>query len=105
MGVGGVWYDDGNIFWRKVMGWIESVTKEGFQLAVREAMRPDMAKLEDRMGDVEQRVARLEGTIEGNARAQDASVRAFESSIRAMLSDFKVDLLTRQLENKKGNGG
>jgi len=83
------------------MGWIESVTKEDFQLAVREAMRLDMEGLENRMGDVEQRVARLEGTIEGNARAHEATVRAFESSIRAMLSDFKVDVLTRQLEGRR----
>ena len=83
------------------MGWIESVTKEGFQLAVREAMQPDMEKLETRMGDIEQWVARLEGTIEGNARAHEATIRAFESSIRAMLSDFKVDVLTRQLDERK----
>ena len=37
----------------------------------------------------------MEGTIEGNARAHEATIRAFESSIRAMLSDFKVDVLTR----------
>jgi len=43
------------------MGWIESVTKEGFQLVVREAMRPDMEKLETRMGDIEQRVAMIGG--------------------------------------------
>ena len=83
------------------MGWIESVTKEGFQLAVREAMRPDMERLENRMGNVEQRVAWLEGTIEGNARAHEATVRGFESSIQAMLSGFKVDVLTRQLEGRR----
>ena len=73
------------------MGWIESFTKESFQLLVRETMCPDMEKLETRMGDIEQGVVRLEGTIEGNARAHEATVRAFESSIRADLSDFKVD--------------
>ena len=83
------------------MGWIESVTREGFQLAVKEAMRPDMEKLEGRMGDIEQRVARLEGVIEGNARAHEANTRAFEASIRGILSEFKVDLLTRQLEDRK----
>ncbi len=83
------------------MGWIESVTREGFQLAVKEAMRPDMEKLEGRMGDIEQGVARLEGVIEGNARAHEANTRAFEASIRGILSEFKVDLLTRQLEDRK----
>ncbi|MDR3553678.1 MAG: hypothetical protein P4L55_02870 [Syntrophobacteraceae bacterium] len=52
------------------MGWIETLSKEAFQLAVREAVRPDFEKLENRMdklevrmGDLEQRVSRLEDTM------------------------------------------
>ncbi len=80
------------------MSWIETITKEDFQLAVREAMRPDidklggrMGNLEGRMGNLEQRVSRLEGTIEG-------SMRAYEANIKAMFADFKAEVFQRLLE-------
>ena len=90
------------------MSWIETITKEGFQIAVREAMKPDLDKvslrlegLGNRLGEIEQRVSRLEGTIEGSMRANEANTRAYESTIRAMLSEFKSDMLQRMLEDRK----
>lgn len=38
------------------MSWIETITKEGFQLAVREAMKPEMEK-------IDQRFEKLDGKI------------------------------------------
>jgi len=82
------------------MGWIETLSKEAFQLAVREAMKPDMESLGDnikevnkRIGDLEQRVSRLEGTIEG-------TMRAYEASVRAMFSEFKAEMFARMLEDR-----
>jgi predicted nucleic acid-binding Zn-ribbon protein len=89
------------------VGWIETLNKESFQLAVREAMRPDFEKLENRMdklenrmdklevriGDLEQRVSRLEGSIEG-------TMRAYEANVRGMFSEFKAELFSRMLEDK-----
>ena len=82
------------------MGWIETLSKEAFQLAVREAVRPDFEKLENRMdklevriGDLEQRVSRLEGTVEG-------TMRAYEANLRGMFSEFKAELFSRMLEDK-----
>ncbi len=46
------------------MSWIETITKEGFQLAVKEAMRPDMEKIENRLSQFVGpgiKVARLDG--------------------------------------------
>jgi len=84
------------------MSWMETLTKEAFQLAVRESVRPDIEKigqridrLDQRMGDLEQRVSRLEGTIEG-------SMRAYEANIRAMFSEFKVDVFKKLLEHYEG---
>jgi len=79
------------------MSWIETITKEGFQLAVKEAMRPDIEKIEDRLTQLSDRVSRLEG-------AMDGSMRAYEANIRAMFSEFKVDIFRRLLD-KPDNGG
>jgi len=82
------------------MAWIETITKEGFQLVVREAMRPEMDKLdrklekmESRLGDVEQRVSRLEGTIEG-------SMRAYEANIKLLFYEFKTEIFQRLLKHE-----
>ena len=86
------------------MAWIETITREGFQLAVREAMKPEMDKLdrkierklekmESRIGDVEQRVARLEGTIEG-------SMRAYEANIKLLFYEFKTEIFQRLLKHE-----
>ena len=79
------------------MGWIETITKEGFQMAVKEAMRPDIEKIEDRLSQLSDRVSRLEGSMEG-------SMRAYEANIRAMFAEFKVDIFRRLLD-KPDNGG
>ena len=51
------------------MGWIETLSKETFLAAVREAVKPDVEKVEGEIGDLRgetkdlgQRVSRLEGT-------------------------------------------
>jgi len=82
------------------MGWIETLSKEAFQLAVREAVKPDMENLRGdikevnkRIGDLEQRVSRLEGTIEG-------TMRAYEAGVRAMFSEFKAEMFSRMLEDR-----
>ena len=84
------------------MSWIESLSKEAFQGAVREAVKPeleglkaDIKAVERRIGDLEQRVSRLEGTIEG-------SMRAYEANIRAMFSEFKVEVFKKLLEHYEG---
>jgi hypothetical protein len=79
------------------MGWIETITKEGFQLAVKEAMRPDMDRIEDRLSQLSERLSRLEGAMEGN-------MRAYEANIRAMFAEFKVEVF-RHLLDKPENGG
>ena len=78
------------------MSWIETITKEGFQMAVKEAMRPDIEKIEDRLSQLSDRVSRLEGAMEG-------SMRAYEANIRAMFAEFKVEIFRRLLE-KPENG-
>ncbi len=42
------------------MAWIETITKEGFQLAVREAMRPEMDKLDRK---IERKLEKMESRI------------------------------------------
>ncbi len=74
------------------MSWIETITKDGFQLAVREAMRHDLEKIENRIGNLDQRVSRLEGSI-------DANMRAFEANVRAMFSEFKSEMFQRLLDH------
>ncbi len=73
------------------MSWIETITKEGFQLAVREAMRSDLEKIENRIGNLEQRVSRLEGSV-------DANMRAYEANVRVMFSEFKSEMFQRLLD-------
>lgn len=80
------------------MGWIETLSKEAFQVAVREAIKPDVDSLkrsivtiEKRVGDLEQRVSRLEGTIEG-------SMRAYEANVGRLFAEFKADIFKRLLE-------
>ena len=82
------------------MGWIETLSKEAFQLAVREALKPDFEKMENRMdkiemriGNLEQPVSRLEGPIEG-------TMRACESNVCAMFSEFKAEMFSRILEDR-----
>ncbi len=89
------------------MSWIETITKEDFQLAVREAMKPEMEKLDskitdveknlgNRIGNLEQRVSRLEGTIDG-------TMKSYESNVRAMFSEFKAEMFQRLLESRAGS--
>ena len=78
------------------MGWIETITKEGFQLAVKEAVRPEMEKIEERLNQLSDRVSRLEGSMEG-------SMRAYEANMRAIFAEFKVEVF-RHLLNKPDNG-
>lgn len=82
------------------MGWIETLSKEAFQLAVREAvkqdvenLRGDIKEVNKRLGDLEQRVSRLEGTIEG-------TMRSYEASVRAMFSEFKAEMFSRMLDDR-----
>jgi predicted nucleic acid-binding Zn-ribbon protein len=84
------------------MSWIETLTKEAFQGAVRDAVRPDIEGLKDDikeiqkcMGDIEQRVSRLEGAIEG-------SMRAYEANMKAIFSEFKVDVFKKLPEHYEG---
>ena len=84
------------------MGWIETLSKEAFQVAVREAIKPDVDSLkqsivtiEKRVGDLEQRVSRLEGTIEG-------SMRAYEANVGRLFAEFKADIFKRLLEQHTG---
>jgi hypothetical protein len=83
------------------MGWIESLSKEAFQLSVREAVRPDLEMLttsikevEKRIGELKQRVSPLEGTIEG-------SMRAYEANIGRMFAEFKADMFKRMLDTPR----
>ena len=80
------------------MGWIETITKEGFQLAVKEAMRPDIEKIEGRLNQLSDRVSRLEGSMDG-------SMRAYEASVRAMFAEFKVEIFRRLLDKPENGGG
>lgn len=97
------------------MGWIDTLSKEAFQLAVREAMKPeveslrvslkeeagilrnDIKEVNERVGDLEQRVSRLEGTIEG-------TMRAYEANMARMFAEFQRnierDVFTKLLEDR-----
>ncbi len=97
------------------MVWIETPGKEAFQLAVREAVKPDIESLRadfkqdveslrgeirdlnKRVGDLEQRFSRLEGTIEG-------TMRAYEANLARMFAEFQRnierDLFTRLLGDR-----
>ena len=97
------------------MSWIETLSKEAFQLAVREAMKPEMESLRastkeeieslradirdlsKRVGDLEQRVSRLEGTIEG-------TMRAYEANLARMFAEFQRnierDVLTKLFDSR-----
>jgi hypothetical protein len=98
------------------MGWIETLTKEAFIAAVREAVKPDLDRLEGKIDKMEahtdarfeklsgrveglaERVSRLEGTIEG-------SMRAYEANVHSMFVEFQRnierEIFTRLLEDKK----
>ena len=86
------------------MSWIETLSKEAFQTAVREAMKPeieslraDIKDLGKRVGDLEQRVSRLEGTIEG-------TMRAYEANLRMMFAEFQrnieKDIFSRLIDGR-----
>ena len=68
------------------MSRLESLDKEAFQIALREAMKPELESLRAemqtlradirdlgaRVGDLEHQVSRLQGTLEGMMRAYEA---------------------------------
>ncbi len=87
------------------MAWIETLTKETFNAAIREAMKPQIDQLSDRLQTVEnnvvdlrERVSRLEGTIEGTAKANEAKMDAYDAGIRNLILEFKNEILQRQLD-------
>ncbi|MEW6665165.1 MAG: hypothetical protein AB1512_08090 [Thermodesulfobacteriota bacterium] len=53
------------------MSWFETLTKDGFQLAVREAIKPELDKLGQKMASIENRVSRMEGQTEGISNRLD----------------------------------
>jgi len=94
------------------VSWIETLTKETFHTAIREAMKPRMdqidtrmAALENTMVDLRERVSRLEGVIEGSTKANEANIRAYEAAMRSLFFEFKADFLQRQLDQKTGTAG
>jgi len=91
------------------MSWIETLTKETFFSAIREAMKPQidqidtrMRAIESNMVDLRERVSRLEGVVEGSTKANEANIRAYELSMRNLILEFKADFLQRQLDQKTG---
>lgn len=84
------------------MSWIETLTKEAFHAAIREAMKPQIDQISDRMQSFEQRISRLEGVVEGSMKANEANIRAYEATMRGLFFEFKADFLQRQLDQKTG---
>ncbi len=99
------------------MAWIETLTKEAFHAAIREAMKPQINEISnridkmsdrlqaidqmsDRLQSFEQRLSRLEGVVEGSTKANEANIRAYESAMRSLFFEFKADFLQRQLDQK-----
>lgn len=84
------------------MSWIETLTKEAFHAAIREAMKPQIDQISDRLQSFEQRLSRLEGVVEGSTKANEANIRAYEAAMRGLFFEFKADFLQRQLDQKTG---
>lgn len=91
------------------MSWIETLTKETFSAAIREAMKPQIDRIDTRMTaldsnlvDLRERVSRLEGVVEDSTKANEANIRAYEPSMRNLILEFKANFLQRQLDQKTG---
>lgn len=82
------------------MAWIETLTKETFNTVIREAMKPQMDQISERLQSFEQRLSRLEGVVEGSTKANEANIRAYEAAMRGLFFEFKADFLQRQLDQK-----
>ncbi len=48
---------------RYILSWIETITKEDFQLAVREAMKPEMEKLDQRFERLDSKITDVENSL------------------------------------------
>jgi len=66
------------------MAWIETLTKEAFHAAIREAMKPQIDQISERLYSFEQRLSRLEGVVEGSTKANEADIRAYEATMRGL---------------------
>jgi len=91
------------------MSWIETLTKETFFSAIREAMKPQIDQIDTRMTALErnmfglrERVSRLESVVEGSTKANEANIRAYELSMRNLILEFKAEFLQRKLDQKTG---
>ncbi len=78
------------------MNWIETISKEDFQSAVKEAMRPDMEKIENGLSRLAARASKLEGAME-------ESMRVCEANLLAMFSEFKVEISRRLMEKPENS--
>ena len=79
------------------MGWMETLTKEAFFAAVREAVRPEFAALEKRleseMKGVNGQIKGLEGEISGMKSQTESLQREMETGLRTL--NEKIDFQVR----------
>lgn len=80
------------------MSWFETLTKEGFQIAVRESIKPELDSLGSRVARLETAVSRLEGSVEEmSKRLDEHSNRMDNQSIRM---DSLIDTMSRLVETQ-----
>jgi len=83
------------------MGWMETLTKEAFFTAVREAVKPDFETLEKRIETLEKtlekRIETLENRLESEMKGVNGQIKGLEGEIAGIKS--QIESLSRDMES------
>ena len=83
------------------MGWMETLTKEAFFAAVREAVKPDFETLEKRIETLEKtlekRIETLENRLESEMKGVNGQIKGLEGEIAGIKS--QIESLSRDMES------
>ena len=83
------------------MGWMETLTKEAFFAAVREAVKPDFETLENRLENeikgVIGQIRGLEGKFDGKFDGVQGQIKGLEGEIAGIKS--QIESLSRDMES------
>ena len=80
------------------MHWIETVTKEAFQLTVRDAVKCELVTLKGSMAAAERRLSDLERRIS----LLEESMKACDENIERMFAELRVYVLRCLIERHAG---
>jgi predicted nucleic acid-binding Zn-ribbon protein len=63
------------------MGWIETLTKEAFIAAIREAVKPDLEKLDGKIERLEGKIEKVKTELKGDIEALRGDIKGLEIRI------------------------